>query len=326
MRGLTKTRRLMEGAIRAGAIVTFVSIACADAAAAAAQNTLTLSGERRTVACAGNTLKITGQRNTVTVTGECRKVDISGTGNTVAIESVASIEVTGTNNKVTWQRALKGDNPRVSVTGLNTVTRATAPDTSPASAPSARSAPPASAPAPAPAPPAAASDAPRSGAGAAGAGASARAKPDREPAPPAAGATPPAPAPATAPAPSAAAPPANTSPRAAGSRRGVAEPATTEAAVTVLEDGREDTIECRGREVSILGSRNTLRLRGSCPMVIVTGSDNEVDVETTQRIRTTGDRNRVLWTTVIDGASTPRVENTGQQNRINKADRKPVSP
>jgi len=106
----------------------------------------------------------------------------------------------------------------------------------------------------------------------------------------------------------------------------VTPPATTDAAVTVLEDGREDSIDCRGREVSILGSRNTLRLRGSCPMVIVSGSDNEVDVDTTQRIRATGDRNRVVWTTVIDGATTPRIENTGQQNRISKADRKPVSP
>jgi hypothetical protein len=308
---LTDSRRLMEGVIRAGTIVTFVSIAWADIAA---QNTLTLSGERRTVACAGDTLRITGQRNTVTVTGECRKVDISGSSNTVAIESVAAIEVTGTNNKVTWQRALNGDNPRVSVTGLNTVTRATAPDASTAAAPapsppSARSA-----------PPAASSDAPRSGASA-----PSRAKPDREPAPSAARPTPPPPPP-PAPAPSSAAPDAKASSKPSGSPRGATEPATTEAAVTVLEDGREDTIDCRGREVSILGSRNTLHLRGSCPRVIVTGSDNEVDVDTTQRIRTTGDRNRVLWTTVIDGATTPRIENTGQQNRISKSDRKPVSP
>jgi hypothetical protein len=60
--------------------------------------------------------------------------------------------------------------------------------------------------------------------------------------------------------------------------------------------------------------------------VIVTGSDNVLDVDATQRIRATGDRNRVVWTSVIDGATTPRVENTGQQNRISKADRKPVSP
>jgi hypothetical protein len=315
MRGLTDTRRLMEGLIRAGAIATatfvmFVSIAWTGVAAA--QNTLTMSGERRTVACAGDTLKITGQKNTVTVTGECRKVDVSGANNTVAIESVMAIEVTGTNNKVTWQRALNGDNPRVSVTGLNTVTRATAPaPPSPApSGPAARSTRPATEP-----------DAPAAVSGSS-AGAAPRAKPDREPAPPAAGPVPPAPAPPGA----SAAPPAKASSRAAGARRGVTPPATTEATVTVLEDGREDSIDCNGREVSILGSRNTLRLRGSCPMVIVTGSDNEVDVDTTQRIRATGDRNRVIWTTVIDGATTPRIENTGQQNRISKADRKPVSP
>jgi hypothetical protein len=291
MRGLTDTRQLMESLIRAGALVTFVSIAWTGIAAA--QNTLTMSGERRTVACGGDTLRITGQKNTVTVTGECRKVDVSGTGNTVSIESVMAIEVTGTNNRVTWQRALNGDDPRVSVTGHNTVTRASAP----------------------PPPPAAPSKP------------SARAKPEREPAPPAAGPVPAAPAPA-APTPADASPaaPAKASSRAAGARRGMTPPATTEAAVTVLEDGRDDSIDCRGREVSVLGSRNTLRLRGSCPTVIVSGSDNEVDVDTTQRIRATGDRNRVVWTRVIDGATTPRIENTGQQNRISKADRKPASP
>jgi hypothetical protein len=303
MRELTDTRQRMESVIRAGAFVTsvalvmFVSIAWTGVAAA--QNTLTMSGERRTVACAGDTLRITGQKNTVTVTGECRKVDVSGSSNTVAIESVAAIEVTGTNNKVTWQRALNGDHPRVSTTGLNTVTRASAPD----------------------APPPAPSN-PSSSGSSAGATAATRSKPDREPAPPTAGPAPPAPTAPSASAP----PPAKTSSRGAGARRGVTPPATTEATVTVLEDGREDSIDCRGREVSILGSRNTLRLRGSCPMVIVTGSDNELDVDATQRIRATGDRNRVVWTTVIDGATTPRIENTGQQNRISKADRKPVSP
>jgi hypothetical protein len=295
MRGLTDPRRRRMGDLitRAGAIVTFVILVTVNSIAwpdvAAAQNTLTISGERRTVACDGDTLRITGQKNTVTVTGECRKVDVSGSSNTVAIEAVAAIEVTGTNNKVTWQRALNGDNPRVSVTGANTVTRATAP------AP----------PSPAPSSPSARST-----------------RPATEPAPSAAGPVPAAPTPPDA----SAAPPAKASSRAAGARRGVTPPATTDATVTVLEDGREDSIDCRGREVSILGSRNTLRLRGSCPMVIVTGSDNEIDVDTTQRIRATGDRNRVIWTTVIDGATTPRIENTGQQNRISKADRKPVSP
>jgi hypothetical protein len=54
----------------------------------------------------------------MTVTGDCRKVDVSGTSNTVSIEAVAAIEVTGTNDRVTWQRSLRGDAPRVSRTGL----------------------------------------------------------------------------------------------------------------------------------------------------------------------------------------------------------------
>ena len=114
---------------------------------------------------------------------------------------------------------------------------------------------------------------------------------------------------------------------AAGARRGATTLATTDAAVVVQEDDRKDSIDCSGREVSILGSRNTLRLHGSCPMVIVTGSDNEVDIDASERIRVSGDRNRIIWTSVISGgAKTPRVDNTGQQNRISKADRKPVSP
>jgi hypothetical protein len=273
MHAFMDTRRLMKGFLQAGAIVMLASSAWAGGAAP--QNTLTLSGEKRTVACDGDTLRITGQKNTVTVTGECRKVDVSGSSNTVVIEAVASIEVTGTNNRITWQRSLAGDAPRVSVTGLNTVTHA-------------------------------------------------KTTPEREPAPPAAAAGPEQAAPT--PPGASAAPPAKAPSRAAGTRRGVTPPATTDATVTVLEDDREDSIDCRGREVSILGSRNTLRLRGSCPMVIVTGSDNEVDVDRSQRIRATGDRNRVVWTTVIDGATTPRIENTGQRNRIGKADRKPVSP
>jgi hypothetical protein len=296
MRGmLTDTRRLIEGVTRAGAIkagaivmgVAFVSTAWAGAAAA--QNTLTMSGEQRTVACEGETLRIVGQKNTVTVTGQCRKVDVSGSNNTVSIESVASIEVTGTNNKITWQRALNGVNPRVSATGLNSVTRATvvsAPPAAPSS--SGRSTASPAVPDPSAAPPSSAA---------------ARAKPDREPAPPS----------------------AKASSRAAGARRDVTTPATTDDGIVVQEDDRKDSIDCDGRQVSILGSRNTLRLRGSCPNLFVTGSDNEIDVDATERIRVSGDRNRILWTSVIGGTKTPRVENTGTQNRISKADRKPVS-
>jgi len=108
--------------------------------------------------------------------------------------------------------------------------------------------------------------------------------------------------------------------RGAGTRRGVAQPSVTATTVTLLEDDREDTIDCKGREVSILGSRNSLRLRGTCPLLIVAGSDNVLDVDTAARVRATGDRNRITWTRVTSGTE-PSVENTGTDNRVTKADR-----
>jgi Protein of unknown function (DUF3060) len=230
-------------------------------AAAQAQTTMTSSGQRRSIACDGETVQITGSRNTLTITGDCQKVDVAGTGNVVTIEAVERIEVTGTNNRVTWQRALRGDAPRVSRTGLgNTIARA-----EPAEPPSSDSAP----------PPA------RSGrAGTA---------------PPAASAS-------------------------ASDGNGSATPTVTGAMVKLIEDNREDTIDCRGRQVSILGSKNSLRLRGTCPLVIVSGSDNIIDIDTADRIRTSGDRNRLTWTRLAAGTE-PKVQNTGTDNRVSKADR-----
>lgn len=242
-----------------------------------AQAKLTLSNQTRTVDCANGTVTIAGRQNTITVTGECRKVDVSGTENNVAIDAVAAIEVTGTGNKVTWSRAVGRDEPRVSLTGSNTITRTSRPPSSAS---------------------------PSTSSGASGADAA----PPRPSAPrseaPAAPASEPAPAPA----------------RKTGTRPGITQPSLTATTVKVLEDDREDTVDCNGREVSILGNRNSLRLRGSCPLVIVAGSDNVLDVDTADRVRTTGDRNRITWTKVTSGAE-PQVQNTGTDNRVTKADR-----
>ena len=98
-----------------------------------AQTKLSVSGQKRTIACgSGETVQVTGQRNTLTVTGDCRKVDITGAKNTVSIEAVGSIEVTGTDNDIIWHRAIGGNAPRVSANGAgNTISRADASETRP---------------------------------------------------------------------------------------------------------------------------------------------------------------------------------------------------
>ncbi len=94
-----------------------------------AQVKVTGSNERRSIECNGGTVSIIGGANELTLRGACKKVDITGAGNTVAIESVGAIEVSGANNRITWQDGLDGRRPRVSRTGLgNVVSRAPAAD------------------------------------------------------------------------------------------------------------------------------------------------------------------------------------------------------
>jgi hypothetical protein len=89
-----------------------------------AQQSVTASGQRRTIDCKGQRVQVGGNTNDVTLRGECPRVDVTGVGNTVAIDVAGSIDVTGTSNRVTWQRALKGAAPRISTTGLNSVQQA----------------------------------------------------------------------------------------------------------------------------------------------------------------------------------------------------------
>jgi hypothetical protein len=95
-------------------------------------------------------------------------------------------------------------------------------------------------------------------------------------------------------------------------RQGADAAASGGEAVEILSDGVRRTIDCGGRSLALMGSRNTLTLRGRCPLVKVSGDDNLLTVEAPEAILVTGDRNQVGWS---DGPS-PKVSSTGRQNRI----------
>lgn len=89
--------------------------------------------------------------------------------------------------------------------------------------------------------------------------------------------------------------------------------------VSILEDDLTKILECKGGEVSVLGNRNTLRLDGECPLVVVSGSDNTVAIQVASVIKATGDRNRVTWAVANEKkGKEPTVQNTGTQNQIAK--------
>lgn len=59
--------------------------------------------------CGGDDwVAISGKDNTLRLTGECALVEINGSGNTITIESVGSIRVTGNNNDIRYTRTRDG--------------------------------------------------------------------------------------------------------------------------------------------------------------------------------------------------------------------------
>ncbi|OBA62492.1 hypothetical protein A5647_07945 [Mycobacterium sp. 1100029.7] len=62
-------------------------------------------------------IRIVGEDATITLNGSCGEVDVSGVANTVNLQSVAIIKLTGTGNHVTWMRGPGGAVPRISNPG-----------------------------------------------------------------------------------------------------------------------------------------------------------------------------------------------------------------
>jgi hypothetical protein len=84
------------------------------------------AGRTSTITCSEETTRIDGIGQRVRLTGECPTVVVSGSGNRVVVERVGSLNVSGMDNQVRWERSLQGEAPRVVSSGIkNSVTRAT---------------------------------------------------------------------------------------------------------------------------------------------------------------------------------------------------------
>jgi hypothetical protein len=74
---------------------------------------------RDTLNCGPKTkVEVNGTGHDLKLTGECKHVEVNGSGNRVRVEAAASIEVSGTNNSVTWKRGVGAEKPRVERSGL----------------------------------------------------------------------------------------------------------------------------------------------------------------------------------------------------------------
>lgn len=272
--------------------------------------------QRLTVACGTEGAKVQGMGNTVTLTGTCSTVLVEGSDNTVHIASLGRVTVAGMNNKVYWTAGIDGATPKITKEGIgNTVSQKTPADTG----------------APAPRPQTAA---PSSGSGTASATAStpsssaaATAKPgnptltvgsgDKKVAMGASGDGASMSAKRGDPAP---ARPAASSARGSGAS-GSSGAAATGSGLPILVPTNQQvkTMACDGRAVSVQGNGNRLTLRGQCGPVTVGGNENILEVGSTTRIDTSGNRNVVRYRELVNDKA-PVVTSGGTGNRVSKVE------
>jgi outer membrane lipopolysaccharide assembly protein LptE/RlpB len=80
------------------------------------------NSESATHACNGREVEVkeTATANTYTLTGECKKITVDGVSNTINVEKVGEISVTGVSNKVTYGEGISGKKPKISKSGTST--------------------------------------------------------------------------------------------------------------------------------------------------------------------------------------------------------------
>lgn len=101
------------------AFIAFFGFAPLAAAAGALQTGD--AGRTSTIACSKETTRIDSTDQRVRLTGDCRAVVVSGSGNRVVVERLGSLNLSGMDNEVRWERSLQGDAPRVVTSGMKNV-------------------------------------------------------------------------------------------------------------------------------------------------------------------------------------------------------------
>ena len=99
-------------------------------------------------------------------------------------------------------------------------------------------------------------------------------------------------------------------------KEGTAGASTTTAAgkIRVDQDGRRETLDCRGASAVVNGDKNVLTF-SNCDQVSVNGQGNSVAVRGVQAVMINGNDNTLIWEPAADG-SRPRVTDNGRGNTV----------
>ncbi|QOS57844.1 DUF3060 domain-containing protein [Thermobifida fusca] len=85
----------------------------------------------------------------------------------------------------------------------------------------------------------------------------------------------------------------------------------TDELITIATDGGTVDQECGGRSVNVVANSATVALTGSCALLTITGSDNQVSVESATEVSVLGSNNTVRY-----ASGDPVVTDLGSGNSV----------
>lgn len=89
-------------------------------------------------------------------------------------------------------------------------------------------------------------------------------------------------------------------------------------AVKYTNSNKEEEVIVDGKDVLLSGNDNKLTFKGTIGKILITGKDNDITIETVNKITVSGNGNFVSWEKSTNAKGKPVVEDKGGYNNIEK--------
>ena len=89
-------------------------------------------------------------------------------------------------------------------------------------------------------------------------------------------------------------------------------------AIKYTDSNKEEEIIIDGKDVVLSGNDNKLTFKGTIGKILITGKDNDITIETVNKITVSGNGNFVSWEKSTTTNGKPVVEDKGGYNNIEK--------
>lgn len=83
-------------------------------------------------------------------------------------------------------------------------------------------------------------------------------------------------------------------------------------------DDKKMVVEANNQDVLIAGKNNVIKITGTCKTVLITGEDNDVEIDSVEQIVIKGNYNFVSWIATQNPTEKPIIKDTGGYNNVGK--------